>query len=1044
MDCVYLSCFIVAILVIGVHSEIATFNMGGVTGNISFTISNGGGYNIITSLSGLQYNYSWSVHQLPMFYNTESPCLAVGEVLHSFSDEFGEPLPANTQPYSRTSTLNDMVVDRSIVLSRDGSHELICAHIHRDTADVITAVATFQEPFAGTIMFRQAADNSADITTLFVDLYDTVAPIESAVYSWRVADFSGEVNTSLSPDMICDQVMSSEPFNPKNVNVDFCDKIDLKNCAVGDLTGKFSDLTVQPVASNIKYFFNDPVLPLSGSSSILQKILVLESEANVSSCAYVRKLVGKEVTAKIDSDHVQGSFIFRQTSPLDYTSVQINLHNMRSIAGGFHVHKFPVPQRFSAEDQICSDASVSGHFNPYDVPKNANYPAPANTTQDRYEVGDLSGKYGLLTGYNNLMTTYMDWNLPLYGRNSIIGRSVVIHFSSDGSRWVCGTIGYPGEVKTVYGKFQTPVVGSIMFRQLVDDPLSDTSVFIDVTYANGSPTTSNHNWHVHISKVGSDMMTDTDVCKSCKGHSNPFNVYLDNYSGCNAEFPMRCEVGDLSNKHGKLAIAESMNTKVGKIFGTDVQLPLSGFGTIESMSIVIHVADSGAPRMACTNLYTLEPKVLSTGTWTEGPANGEMRFTQNSKYDLTKSEINMQNLGNLAGGYHVHLLPVPMKAESPCSVMSVQNHFNPFNASTPANGTDDMYEVGDLSNKYGSFAGVDSVNAVYHDANLPLFGPLSVVGRSIVIHRNDETGSRWMCSTLEEELPEGTFVIEAESEMNGEMFSGYIKMRQVHYGNGLLGDTTIELSMSPLIGNNDDTEVTWHVTTANSGCHGDVETYNPYGLDVTKANYNEQCGLSSQLRCAVGDLALKHGKFSTSLTSAIFNDVNLDLSGRSSVIGHNIYLTGSSNSKISCSTLVPTSSTGKLMSLTFPHIQQFDAYDFRETLSTNVESVEMWQIVATLDPKDAEQVECKGKWMTVEFWILGENRDEVANDIKYAAEKNELGKKYSTCNPGTGPTFSDIICFFLHMFEDHGSNGEPADCEFHKDVFTYLQEIFNE
>ena len=47
-------------------------------------------------------------------------------------------------------------------------------------------------------------------------------------------------------------------------------------------------------------------------------------------------------------------------------------------------------------------------------------------------IGDLSGKYGQI-GVATYQATFMDWNLPLFGVNSVTGRSIVIH-RSDGSR----------------------------------------------------------------------------------------------------------------------------------------------------------------------------------------------------------------------------------------------------------------------------------------------------------------------------------------------------------------------------------------------------------------------------------------------------------------------------------------------------------------------------------------------------------------------------------------------------------------------------------
>ena len=59
---------------------------------------------------------------------------------------------------------------------------------------------------------------------------------------------------------------------------------------------------------------------------------------------------------------------------------------------------------------------------------------------DKYEVGDLSGKFGSLEGLNKYMlSNKYDLNLPLYGKNTLIGRSVVIHWKN-GSRLACSDV----------------------------------------------------------------------------------------------------------------------------------------------------------------------------------------------------------------------------------------------------------------------------------------------------------------------------------------------------------------------------------------------------------------------------------------------------------------------------------------------------------------------------------------------------------------------------------------------------------------------------
>merc|ERR1712155_343047 len=80
-----------------------------------------------------------------------------------------------------------------------------------------------------------------------------------------------------------------------------------------------------------------------------------------------------------------------------------------------------------------------GHFNPYNVDKSAS-PGVATGSVDQYEVGDLSGKFGDLKGRERVQGTFVDPSLCLWGPNSVLGRSVVIHHSPKPSRWVCTNI----------------------------------------------------------------------------------------------------------------------------------------------------------------------------------------------------------------------------------------------------------------------------------------------------------------------------------------------------------------------------------------------------------------------------------------------------------------------------------------------------------------------------------------------------------------------------------------------------------------------------
>jgi len=168
----------------------------------------------------------------------------------------------------------------------------------------------------------------------------------------------------------------------------------------------------------------------------------------------------------------------------------------------------------------------------------------------------------------------------------------VIH-RSDGTRWACSTIEHTEPVMQARAFFDGPLVrGEVLFTQLADSPLAETTMFwnFEQDFA-----TTGHKWHVHTSSVrGGD-------CVAAGGHFNPTQVCttsLCNYSttcGLSDVKQFNCELGDLSGKHGLLNIPSS-----GLV--TDLYLPLSGIDTIVDCSIVIHSKNGSADRLACTNI----------------------------------------------------------------------------------------------------------------------------------------------------------------------------------------------------------------------------------------------------------------------------------------------------------------------------------------------------------------------------------------------------------------------------------------------------------
>uniref|UniRef100_A0A672HH49 Superoxide dismutase copper/zinc binding domain-containing protein n=1 Tax=Salarias fasciatus TaxID=181472 RepID=A0A672HH49_SALFA len=128
-----------------------------------------------------------------------------------------------------------------------------------------------------------------------------------------------------------------------------------------------------------------------------------------------------------------------QTVPrcLKASMPQVNLTNLRSRVAGYHVHHFPVPPLGASESSRCANDNLGGHWNPFGANVSSpTYPTGPGSTHDMYEIGDLSSKHGSLAGQNAVEMNFTDHSLPLFGNNSIVGRSVVIHLPPSLVRWL--------------------------------------------------------------------------------------------------------------------------------------------------------------------------------------------------------------------------------------------------------------------------------------------------------------------------------------------------------------------------------------------------------------------------------------------------------------------------------------------------------------------------------------------------------------------------------------------------------------------------------
>ncbi|XP_051978260.1 uncharacterized protein LOC127639949 [Xyrauchen texanus] len=937
----------------------ADFNMMGVTGWVFFDSTDQKSTVNLTGTGTCRW-LNISLTTFPVMYgHFSSPCQKshIGDSVFVFSVDLTQAVVNVSSLFSQHFSLDALSV---VVQTCDGTR--VCAGLMPES-QVKTWQARFFSSVAGNIYIRQVTGEQG--ASVLSNLRNVNQITTFANVSIFVSQSSATNCTSL--------LGSLDPTSLTRLGV----------LNIGS--------PLEPVKSRLDI--------ASLSSEFRFALLNLNSPSYL--CAEIRTLAPKVVSAVLDMLGIKGYFTFRQASPFDLTTITVNLTHLNRRVGPFHVHQFPLPEMRSPPESSCSNNNVGGHWNPFNVKVQAPaYPPPRNSTHDRFEVGDLSARHGSLENSNNFQATLTDWNLPLFGHNSIVGRSVVIH-QPNGARFACASIGYPGKVTVARAVFRSPVVGTVLFTQLSSDSYSEVSVFMDLSYGQlSTQATHNHNWHIHTYPISTETDSDKGSCLSTGGHWNPFNIEtnVSTYNiNCGPDSPFACEVGDISGKHKTLDLLPEVGTVATKSFFTDTTSWVSG---MIGRSLVVHGSNQTAQRIACANLTLFRfPSARSKSWLGPGSSEGQVIFSQVSPQGPTILNISLTGLNARAASYHIHILPIKSVWE-PCSDSNIMGHFNPLSvnvASSPApgNGTVDQYEIGDISGKFGPLLGQNDFQNQYMDGNMPLSGLNSIIGRSLVIHYLN--GSRMRCADISAENYTDGYLVTAKATFSNAV-TGTVTMSQQSFPDGSYSDMILEVDVRASQSFNV-TEASWYIAEDPVGSSRSTcpeEMYNPFDMIAE----NTSCSQVSSLSCEVGDLTGRHGSISL-LKRQVYNDINLQLTGDFTVVQRSLVLR-LSNSTTACADILPASPSAMQI---FPSVASFSRYDFRKRVA-NVLNIPMSRV--SILPS-ASSAGSDGKCQQVDYLVSGEVSQDKLKSVK-TSEKMGMFKESKTCSPSGNTGLMLVPC----------------------------------
>ncbi|OXA38086.1 uncharacterized protein LOC110862045 [Folsomia candida] len=912
----------------------APLNGQGIRGTVTFVQEEPGSK--VTALVSIETlwvdptEYSWSVNEFPVNYGSNPDARCDKSVLGSPTLKLDEIFGKLTLPTESTVILS---TDRFNLTGPDGiwSHSLVITSRGQSTCATIDAeaetrfgVAHFTRPMAGSVYFQTLNDRQGTTTSVFSDLFHVNQDRPAASdHVWKL--YITDYTSNPRDDLDCNAIQQLwDPDNRQGSSAS-CSKKAQDSCAAGEMTGKHGKIRVGARQSSFsrKVFMDSslPAIPYGGRRKIVVVIFHPDRPDNIVGCAAIQKIEPKRGIALVNGYGARVNFTFVQKSPFHPTTSHITGRNLKERAGAFHIHVFPKLAKMKPGDPVCQ--KTGGHWNPYQV-NMADYPQPAGGSDDQFELGDLGGKYGTLAGLDNVTSKYSDQNLPLFGPQSILGRSIVIYRATDGGggRWICGNIENTQPMLVAMARFKYPLVGTMFFMQEANNPFSETNVFIDgLHYSDGSKNnTLDHPWGVHSGEINKDYYDWRNRCTSAGPQFNPYRVSTETrgYSDCGPSSPLRCQLGDLSTRLQRISVS---GTKTGVIHTkrvfTDTNLPLSGRNGIIGKAVVItddiHPVHRG-DRLACVKIQRVyRVKAVAKDWFGNGEktgVTGRFEFIQDTPFSPVKTFVMLKGLGGIVNNYHVHETSIPIDRTQPCSDHAVGGHFNPFNVTkSPLRGTQDQYEVGDLSGKFDKLRDLNAFDKEYNDTNMELIAPLSVLGRSIVLHKKDRN-LRYACA----DVVRGYSPSEASEFRAIASFHhpegyvwGYVRFTQLVYNDGSLSDTTIEVNLKypGQINRNATRNHAWSVFVNRVGHDASVRSlqhrcvaagyrWNPYFIHLADPNnvdfYAQECSPESPLRCDVGDVSGRLGPISIGENKFILADPNLPLSGPAAVLGRSLII----------------------------------------------------------------------------------------------------------------------------------------------------------
>ena len=415
------------------------------------------------------------------------------------------------------------------------------------------------------------------------------------------------------------------------------------------------------------------------------------------------------------------------------TRVNVMLDGLDELPGddeyGFCITEYP--SDYNTVDP-CAAAIVGDLYNPEGVDTSlADYPDRCLENHTQCAIGDLASRHCSLTGKDtNTLVGLKDFNLNLYGPNTVVGRGMSLKRLDTDETLACCNIEIPTNTRVLQAPFNNGVFsGEITITLPKYDYLDytkneNTIISVDLKRIDGGVANIPMlQWNIRRGVADS----------SCSNLRPPFHSsVVSEASECSQTNHRACNMGDLTRKCGPLRL---VNNRI-RAQCTDNQLGLVSFFTLSRLAVSI---DQGLTILDCAQLSEQQPAGAYVNfRFDQTLVN--LAFTQPSPQDPTMYRSYVIGLNGEAGNIVVY------DGENCDNLGDVLNYPGELPTGNPVTG--DEYAVGELGPKMGGVLGKDYLRTQGLSSNIPLTGPVNIVGRPITVLRTD--GTVWGCGMVED------------------------------------------------------------------------------------------------------------------------------------------------------------------------------------------------------------------------------------------------------------------------------------------------------